>query len=99
MWIEEDMVGSDEAWELDVVEELKVEGRKNLFAIFSIDATMQDGDKRKRAVLKLWMLDFILFYFIYFLFILSSFSFLFYLGLGFNMTSQLSQISHTSLSQ
>ena len=50
MWIEEDMVGSDEAWELDVVEELKVEGKKNLFTIFPIGATMQDGGKRKRSM-------------------------------------------------
>ena len=43
------MVGNTEAWELDVVEELKVEGKKNLFAIFSIGATIQDSGKRKRS--------------------------------------------------
>jgi len=32
-----------------VVKELKVEGKNNLFAIFPIDATMQDGGKRKRS--------------------------------------------------
>jgi len=32
-----------------VVEELKVEGKNNLFAIFPIGTTMQDGDKRKRS--------------------------------------------------
>ena len=37
------------AWELDVVEELKVEGKNNLFAIFLISATMQDSGKRKRS--------------------------------------------------
>ena len=31
-----------------MVEELKVEEKKNLFAIFLIGATMQDGSKRKR---------------------------------------------------
>ena len=31
-----------------MVEELKVEGKNNLFTIFPIDATMQDGGKRKR---------------------------------------------------
>ena len=37
------------ACELDVVEELKVEERDNLFAIFPIGATIQDGGKRKRS--------------------------------------------------
>jgi len=35
---------------LVVVEELKVEER-NLFAIFPIDATIQDGGKRKEAMM------------------------------------------------
>ena len=34
-----------------VVEGLKVEERKNLFVIFLIDTTMQDGGKRKEAVI------------------------------------------------
>ena len=37
------------AWELDVVKELKVEEKNNLFTIFPIGATMQDGGKRKRS--------------------------------------------------
>ena len=37
------------AWELDVVVELKVEGKNNLFAIFLISTTMQDSGKRKRS--------------------------------------------------
>ena len=37
------------AWESDMVEELKVEEKNNLFAIFPIGATMQDGSKRKRS--------------------------------------------------
>ena len=32
-----------------MVEKLKVEGKINLFAIFPIGATMQDGGKRKRS--------------------------------------------------
>jgi len=31
-----------------MVEKLKVEGKNSLFAIFPIDATMQDGGKRKK---------------------------------------------------
>jgi len=34
---------------LVIVEELKVKEKKNLFAIFPIGATMQDGGKRKRS--------------------------------------------------
>jgi len=34
-----------------MVEELKVEGKMNLFAIFPIGATMQDDGKRKRRVM------------------------------------------------
>ena len=49
VWFKEDMVGNTEAWELDVVEELKVEGKKNLFAIFPIGAAIQDSGKRKRS--------------------------------------------------
>jgi len=46
----EDTVGREELmFALVIVEELKVEGRKNLFAIFPIGATMQDGGKRKRC--------------------------------------------------
>ena len=46
---EESMVGNMNACELDVVDELKFEEKNNLFAIFPIDATMQDGGKRKRS--------------------------------------------------
>ena len=42
------MVGNAKAWELDIVKELRVE-KKNLFAIFPISATMQDGSKRKKS--------------------------------------------------
>jgi len=34
---------------LVIVEELKVEGKKNLFAIFPIGTTIQDSGKRKRS--------------------------------------------------
>ena len=44
-------VGNAEVCNLDIVEELKVEER-NLFAIFSICTTMQDGGKRKEAIEK-----------------------------------------------
>jgi len=46
----EDTVGNARACDLDIVEELKVEER-NLFTIFPIGTTMQDGDKRKEAFL------------------------------------------------
>ena len=45
------MVGKENCCELDVIVELKVGGKLNLFAIFPIGATMQDGCKRKRSVL------------------------------------------------
>ena len=71
----EDIVGKRfESVELVVVEELKVEER-NLFAIFPIGATIQDGGKRKEAMLTLVLvkivkirLDFILFYFYFYFF-------------------------------
>ena len=44
------MVGKEDCYELDIVVELKVEGKINLFAIFLISATMQDSGKRKRSV-------------------------------------------------
>ena len=44
-----DMVGKEDCCELDVVIELKVEGKMNLFTIFLIGATMQDGGKRKKS--------------------------------------------------
>ena len=77
----EDIVGKRfESVELVIVEELKVE-EKNLFTIFPIGATIQDGGKRKEAMLTLVLvkivkirLDFILFYFyFYFLFLFSLF--------------------------
>ena len=45
------MVGTEKSksGKLVVVEELTVEGKKNLFTIFPIGATMQDGGKRKRS--------------------------------------------------
>ena len=42
-------VGKTKSCELVIVEELKVEGKMNLFTIFPIGATMQDGGKRKRS--------------------------------------------------
>ena len=44
-----DTVGKENCCELDVIVELKVGGNLNLFAIFPIGATMQDGGKRKRS--------------------------------------------------
>jgi len=43
------MVGKENCCELDVIVELKVGGKLNLFTIFLIGATMQDGGKRKRS--------------------------------------------------
>jgi len=45
----EDTVGNARACDLGIVEELKVEER-NLFTIFPIGTTMQDGGKRKEAI-------------------------------------------------
>ena len=60
----EDIVGKRfESVELVVVEELKVEER-NLFAIFPIGATIQDGGKRKEAMIT--CLFFFLFFFYFF---------------------------------
>jgi len=44
----EDTVGNARACDLGIVEELKVE-EKDLFTIFPIGTTMQDGGKRKKA--------------------------------------------------
>jgi len=41
-------VGKMNSCELDMFEELKVVEKMNLFTIFPIDTTMQDGGKRKR---------------------------------------------------
>ena len=49
MQFEDSMVGKMNSCELDVIEELKVEKRINLFAVFPIGTTMQDGSKRKRS--------------------------------------------------
>jgi len=50
MFISEDIVGKGFLKLADVVEELKeVEEKDNLFAEFLIDATIQDGGKRKRS--------------------------------------------------
>jgi len=43
-------VGNAKACELGIVDELEVEEKDNLSAIFPIDTTMQDGGKRKRSV-------------------------------------------------
>jgi len=44
-----DMVGKENCCELDMIVELKVGGKLNLFAIFPIGTIMQDGGKRKRS--------------------------------------------------
>jgi len=49
MQFKEDTVGNTRACNLDIIEELKVKER-NLFTIFPIGATMQDGGKRKEAM-------------------------------------------------
>ena len=49
MLFEESTVGNAKACELDVVDELKFEEKNNLFAMFPIGTTMQDGGKRKRS--------------------------------------------------
>ena len=49
MQFEDNTVGKTNSCELDVIEELKVEERKNLFTVFPIGTTMQDGGKRKRS--------------------------------------------------
>jgi len=49
MQFEDSMVGKMNSCELDIIEELKVEEIMNLFAVFPIGATMQDGGKRKRS--------------------------------------------------
>jgi len=41
-------VGKETCCELNVIVELKVEVKLNLFAIFPIGTTIQDGGKRKR---------------------------------------------------
>jgi len=41
-------VGKVNCCELDMIVELRVGGKLNLFTIFPIDTTMQDGGKRKR---------------------------------------------------
>ena len=43
-------VGKENYCKLDVIVELKVGGKLNLFAIFPIDTTMQDGGKRKKEL-------------------------------------------------
>jgi len=44
-------VGIKESCELFIVEELKFEEENNLFAKFPTGATMQDGGKRREAIL------------------------------------------------
>jgi len=43
------MVGKVNCCELDMIVELKVGGKLNLFAISPIGAIMQDGGERKRS--------------------------------------------------
>ena len=43
-------VGKENCCKLDVIVELKVGGKLNLFAIFPIGTTMQDGGKRKKEL-------------------------------------------------
>jgi len=43
------MVGKTDSCELDMFEELKAVEKMNLFTIFPIGTTMQDGGKRKRS--------------------------------------------------
>jgi len=49
MWFVGNMVGKTNSCKLDVFEELKAVEKMNLFTIFLIDTTMQDGGKRKRS--------------------------------------------------
>jgi len=51
MQFSENIVGKEKlkSGKLVVVEELTVEGKKNLFTIFPIGTTMQDSGKRKRS--------------------------------------------------
>ena len=50
VWFVGSMVGKMNSCELDVFEELKIVEKKNLFAMFSVGTTMQDGGKKKRSV-------------------------------------------------
>ena len=50
-------VSKTNSCKLDIIEELKVEERKNLFAVFPIGATMQDGGKRKRSDMSSYIID------------------------------------------
>jgi len=45
------MVGFEEVCKLSIVEELKFEEENNLFTKFPIGTTMQDGSKRKEAMM------------------------------------------------
>jgi len=50
MFVPEDIVGRGFLKLADIVDELKkIEEKDNLFADFPIDATIQDGGKRKRS--------------------------------------------------
>jgi len=46
-------VGNEDVCEKSVVKELRFEEKNTLFAIFPIGATMQDGGKRKEAIVEL----------------------------------------------
>ena len=45
----ENMAGNEDICEKSVVKELRFEEKNNLFTIFPIGATMQDGGKRKEV--------------------------------------------------
>jgi len=51
MLFEGNMVGNMKVCKLDVVEKLKFEEENCLFTKFIIGTTMQDGSKRKEAIL------------------------------------------------
>jgi len=50
IWFKGDTVSNARACDLGIVEELRVK-EKNLFTIFPIGTTMQDGGKRKELLL------------------------------------------------
>ena len=52
-------VGIEKVCELFIVKKLKFEEKNNLFAKFPIGATMQDGGKRKEAMIYLLTDDYL----------------------------------------
>jgi len=49
VWFVGNTVGKTDSCKLDMFEELKAVEKMNLFAIFPIGTTIQDGGKRKRS--------------------------------------------------